>query len=221
MDWGGFRPAYHRLCFIRPLLQHATFLALSATLTPAMVTELKRLLGLYDVDIIRRSNDRLNIAPIVKRMKYTLQSLHDLAFLIPHTLTTLSSPPRKFMLFMHSKKMCQQAGIFLRARLAPELRNRVVWVHSEMTSGFNERAMEKLRNGELYGIVCTDVAGMVSILTIFFSRAKLIFLCIGYRHPRCRIGCTVSVTQQILHTLSAVWSSRSESSQNGQFCPSN
>ncbi|QRW07800.1 Helicase conserved C-terminal domain [Ceratobasidium sp. AG-Ba] len=29
-----------------------------------------------------------------------------------------------------------------------------------MSSGFNNRAMEKLKSGELFGIVCTDVAGM-------------------------------------------------------------
>jgi superfamily II DNA helicase RecQ len=163
MDWGDFRPAYNRLCFIRPFLPHATFLALSATLSPLMVTELKRLLGLYDVEVIRRSNDRHNISLVVKQMKHTLHSLHDLAFLIPPGFNDPSHPPRKFMLFMRSKKQCQQAGRFLRARLAPELQDRVIWVHSEMTSGFNERAMVKLRNGDVYGIVCTDVAGMVSL----------------------------------------------------------
>jgi superfamily II DNA/RNA helicase len=145
------------------MLPHATFLALSATLTPLMVSKLKLELGLYNMTVVRRSNDRRNIAPVIRRIKYPQGSFHDLAFLIPLGLTPSSPPPPKFMLFMQSKKKCQKAALFLRSRLPPELWERVVWVHSEMTSGFNERAMEKLKNGELYGVVCTDVAGMVSI----------------------------------------------------------
>ncbi|KAG8730922.1 hypothetical protein FRC10_002264, partial [Ceratobasidium sp. 414] len=160
MNWGDFRPAYHRLCFLPPMLPNATFLALSATLTPLMVSELKRLLGIYDVEVIRRSNDRHNITPIVRRMNYSVKSLHDLDFLIPLGLTPTSAPPPKFMLFMESKKLCQRAGRFLRSRLPPELQDHVVWVHADMTSGFNEDAMAKLKNGELFGVVCTDVAGM-------------------------------------------------------------
>ncbi|QRV87442.1 DEAD/DEAH box helicase [Ceratobasidium sp. AG-Ba] len=160
LDWGDFRPAYRRLCFLPAMLPNATFLALSATLTPLMITELVRLLGLYDVKVIRRSNDRRNLTPIVRRMKYSIKSLHDISFLIPLHMTPTSPPPPKFMLFMHSKKLCERAALFLRARLPRELQHKVVWVHAEMSSGFNNRAMEKLKSGELFGVVCTDVAGM-------------------------------------------------------------
>ncbi|KAG8698799.1 hypothetical protein FRC09_007020 [Ceratobasidium sp. 395] len=160
LEWGDFRPSYRRLCFLPAMLPNATFLALSATLTPLMVTELKRLLGLYNVEVIRRSNDRANIAPIVRALEHTLQSLFDIAFLIPLGLTLNSDKPPKFMLFMRSKKQCERATRFLRSRLPPELQDKIVWVHAEMTSGFNERAMAKLKSGELFGIVCTDVAGM-------------------------------------------------------------
>ncbi|KAG8725193.1 hypothetical protein FRC09_006429 [Ceratobasidium sp. 395] len=160
LEWGDFRPAYRRLCFLPAMLSNATFLALSATLTPLMITELTRLLGLHDVKVVRRSNDRRNITPIVRRMKYTIKSLHDITFLIPLGLTRDSPAPPKFMLFMRSKKLCERAAKVLRSRLPLELQDRVVWVHAEMSSGFNERAMEKLRAGELFGVVCTDVAGM-------------------------------------------------------------
>ncbi|KAG8724330.1 hypothetical protein FRC11_002138, partial [Ceratobasidium sp. 423] len=112
------------ITFIRPTLQHATFAALSATLTPAVVLELKKWLGLYDVQVLRRSNDRQNIAPIVKKMQYSVSSLHDIAFLIPLGLTPESTPPPKFMLFMRSKQMCQKADRFLCKRLPPELQKK-------------------------------------------------------------------------------------------------
>lgn len=162
MDWGGFRPAYLRMCFLRLLLPHATFLAMTATLTPTMASELKRHLGLFDVELVRRSNDRCNIVPIVRGMRHTVHSLHDLAFLIPLGLTSASPPPPKFMLFMNSRDLCLKAGQFLRARLPANLQGHVIWVHSDMSSGFNERAMVKLREATIYGVVCTDVAGMVS-----------------------------------------------------------
>ncbi|KAH7335285.1 P-loop containing nucleoside triphosphate hydrolase protein [Rhizoctonia solani] len=160
LEWGQFRPAYHRLSFLCPLLLHATFLALLATLSPAMVTELQRLLGLTAISVIRRSNDRHNIVPVVRAIKYPLNTLHNLAFLIPLGFNANSPPPPKFMVFMHSKKLCQEGAKFLRARLPLELQERVVWVHADMSREFNEEAMLALRNGGLYGIVCTDVAGM-------------------------------------------------------------
>jgi superfamily II DNA/RNA helicase len=128
-----------------------------------MVLELKNLLLLHDVSVVRRSNDRCNVIPIVQALKHTVQSLHDLAFLIPLGLTAMSPPPTKFMLFMNSKDMCIKAGRFLRARVPEDLQDRIVWVHSDMSQGFNERAMQKLRKGELFGVVCTDVAGMVRL----------------------------------------------------------
>ncbi|KAB5595270.1 hypothetical protein CTheo_1348 [Ceratobasidium theobromae] len=93
-------------------------------------------------------------------MQHTITSLHDLAFLIPLGLTVDSPPPPKFMLFMRTKHMCEQAGKFLRKRLPRPLQGRVVWVHSDMTAHFNQHSMEKLKSGELYRVVCTDVAGM-------------------------------------------------------------
>ncbi|KAG1845809.1 hypothetical protein F4604DRAFT_1688582 [Suillus subluteus] len=40
------------------------------------------------------------------------------------------------------------------------LREKVIWFHSGMTMDFRVNAMEKLRKGELWGICCTDAAGM-------------------------------------------------------------
>jgi superfamily II DNA helicase RecQ len=169
LDWGDFRPSYRRLSFLHPLIPHATIFALSATLTPTMVAEVKSLLGLSSVELIRLSNNRQNITYITKKMAHTQQSLHDLAFLVPPSFTP-ESPPQKFMVFMKSKILCERAAEFLRQRLPTALRDRIVWVHADMTRSFNERALGNLRDGLIYGIVCTDVAGMVSlpIIVIYY-----------------------------------------------------
>lgn len=163
LEWGDFRPAYRRLQFLVHLLRGATFLALSATLSPDMVEELQLALNLFNLVVLRLSNDRSNVALIARPMKHSFASLHDLAPLVPLNRTPESPPIPKFTVFMRTKKHCERAAKFLRDRLPPEERDRIVWVHAEMTRGFNEDAMVKLRNGELYGIVCTDVAGMVSL----------------------------------------------------------
>jgi superfamily II DNA/RNA helicase len=145
------------------VIPSAVILALSATLPHAVLTEIQSLLGLpRDVQIIRRSNDRSNISLVVRQMSHTLASLHDLAFIVPPGFCASSPPPPKFMLFMEMKDLCQRGATFLRRRLPLDLRHKIVWVHADMSRDHNQKALDRLRAGEIYGIVCTDVAGMVS-----------------------------------------------------------
>jgi hypothetical protein len=41
-------------------------------------------------------------------------------------------------------------------------REKVVWFHSGMSMDFHVDAMDKLRRGDIWGVCCTDAAGMVS-----------------------------------------------------------
>ncbi|QRV87678.1 Helicase conserved C-terminal domain [Ceratobasidium sp. AG-Ba] len=126
-----------------------------------MVEQLKHSLRLGgDVEVIRCSNDRPNIIPVVYEMQHSAQSFFDVAFLIPLGLTANSPRPRKFLLFMNSRDQCVDAGKFLRARLPLELRDKVVWVHADMSREFCAKALADLREGKIFGIVCTDVVGM-------------------------------------------------------------
>ncbi|KAF8593383.1 P-loop containing nucleoside triphosphate hydrolase protein, partial [Ceratobasidium sp. AG-I] len=160
-QWGDFWKAYRNLCFLRFILPSAVVLAVSATLPAGVLTEIKSLLGLKDdVQLIRRSNDRPNIELVVCQMQFTLRSLFDLAFLVPLGLTKSMIILPKFMLFMESKELCQKAALFLRRRLPPDLEHKVVWVHADMSRDHNQKALARLRSSEIYGVVCTDVAGM-------------------------------------------------------------
>jgi superfamily II DNA helicase RecQ len=162
-QWGDFRKTYKNLCFLRYIMPTAVVLVLSATLPPLILTEIQSLLGLpHNVPIIRHSNDRHNISLIVHQMQHTLRSLHNLAFLFPLGFNSSSQPPRKFMVFMETKDLCQRATRFLWQRLPQDQKNKVVWVHVDMSCDHNQKALAQLRAGEIYGIVCTDVAGMVS-----------------------------------------------------------
>ncbi|KAG1837238.1 P-loop containing nucleoside triphosphate hydrolase protein [Suillus subluteus] len=77
--------------------------------------------------------------------------------------------------------------------LPGHLREKVIWFHSGMTMDFRVNAMEKLRKGELWGICCTDAAGMgldlrdVKIIVQWGYTASLCALLqrlgCGARHP--------------------------------------
>lgn len=143
----------------------AVVFVLSATLPTPVLSEVKASLGLpREIQTIRRSNDRHNIALVVRQMQHSVRSLQDLAFLFPEPNSPNPKRSRKFMVFMESKDLCERATAFLWLRLPRSERHKVVWVHADMSREHNRETLELLRAGEIYGIVCTDVAGMVSIL---------------------------------------------------------
>lgn len=57
--------------------------------------------------------------------------------------------------------------------LSLEHQDKIIWFHSGMSKEFKEVAMEKLRKGEIWGIVCTNAAGMVSL--VFLPRGSIGF----------------------------------------------
>ncbi|KAB5592160.1 hypothetical protein CTheo_4425 [Ceratobasidium theobromae] len=181
-QWGDFRKSYKNLCFLRYIMPLAVILVLSATLPPLILTEIQSLLGLpRDIPTIQRSNDRHNISLVVRQMQHSLRSLHDLAFLFPTNFSSSSQPPPKFMIFMETKDLCQRATRFLWQRLPKDQKEKVVWVHADMSHDHNQKALAQLRAGTIYGIVCTDVAGMASL--IFGIDIPDIKLVIQYQLP--------------------------------------
>ncbi|KIJ58560.1 hypothetical protein HYDPIDRAFT_178049 [Hydnomerulius pinastri MD-312] len=146
-EWGEFRPEYTELGRLRYILPSSTPLMItSATLTAFALTSALRLLHMHTdrMVIIRRSSDRPNIKIGVKKIKYTLNSYTDLAFLIPegwkpghYKCRTLSpkAPP-------------------------PELRDKIKWFNSDMTMAYKEAELENLVSGETWGLCTTDSFGM-------------------------------------------------------------
>jgi hypothetical protein len=65
--------------------------------------------------------------------------------------------------FFNSRGEAQAGAEFLRARLSPELRDKVKWFHSGMTDQFREDEMHALIIGESLGEGSTDAAGMASL----------------------------------------------------------
>lgn len=66
-QWGyDFRPSYTRIADIRKLVPHAPILALTATATPAVVTDIQRQLAFRKENTFRMSFERPNLSYVVR-----------------------------------------------------------------------------------------------------------------------------------------------------------
>jgi len=164
-EWGGtFRSNYLRIGPLRYLFPRTIPFHLgSATLGPQMEPELRANLHLRPemTSVIRCNTDRPNIFFVVKEMKHPLNSYKDLAFIIEKNLKPGGILPPKFLVFFNSRGEAQGGAEYLRARLSPELRDKVGWFHSGMTDEYREEEMHALLVGNVMGEGSTDAAGMV------------------------------------------------------------
>ncbi|KIM63649.1 hypothetical protein SCLCIDRAFT_116855 [Scleroderma citrinum Foug A] len=110
--------------------------------------------------IIHRSSDCPNIRIGVKKIQYALSSYVDLAFLIPKGWKVGDPPPPKFLIFFDDIQDAIGAANYLRSHLPPELRDKVKWLNSDMTSTFKDEELAQLILGESWGLCTTDSFGM-------------------------------------------------------------
>jgi superfamily II DNA helicase RecQ len=170
-QWGAtFRKDYARMGFIRFIVpKHTRFTLTSATLPYHVFDDCIRLLhfNMSNTHVIHLSNDRPNVFLSVRQMKYSIASFYDLAFMVPtnasdRTMRELGS----FMVFAQTRGKCEGATKYLKSRVKKELRNKIVWLHAGMSKEFREEAIARIKAGELWGAVATDVVGMVRLFLV-------------------------------------------------------
>jgi ATP-dependent DNA helicase RecQ len=164
--WAGFHPEYKDVGRLRYLIpRDIPFVIVSATLPPAVLADVMTILQVppKKVEIIRQSNDQSNINPVVRGMKYPMNSFKDLAFLIPEKWKPGDPLPPKFLIFFDSIADSVEAANFLRNRLPFEYRHKIKWFNSEMSPEFKVNESDSLRAGVTWGLNCTDSFGMVRI----------------------------------------------------------
>ena len=121
--WNSFRHDYQdlgRLRFILPDRVH--FALVSAMLPHPVLTPVMSHLGVTSSELyaLRLSNDRDNIALVVRKMQYPANSFRDLDFLVPgDTALDISEGSqrqrhKKFVIFFDNKKEAMSAGHYLR-----------------------------------------------------------------------------------------------------------
>ena len=161
-QWSGgdFRPDYAEVGTLRWMVPaHVVFYAASATMPHYVLVHVKELLQMRaDTREIRLSNDRPNIHLATLEMLDPLNSCHDLARVLSFSG---DPPPPPFMVFCNDRKETERLCLFARS-LAPTCSvDKLLWFHSGMSAHFRTATIEKLRTNQIWGIFCTDAAGMV------------------------------------------------------------
>lgn len=168
----NFRHEYARLGRLRGILpDRIRFHVVSATLSKFVLSDVRSKLqmSINTSTIIRRSNDRENIQYIVQEIKHPLPTFMDLRYI----LNLKQGKPRKFIIFMNDRREAELAVEELWKDIPERKQERVVWYHLGMSPQFLEDRARKLKDGTLWGIVCADAAGLVSV---YLSTSKVIYV---------------------------------------------
>ncbi|KAI0257817.1 P-loop containing nucleoside triphosphate hydrolase protein [Gloeopeniophorella convolvens] len=164
VQWGDtFRSEYANVGMIRHFLRSVPFYVTSATLPYATLNNVMNKLNMSaGTKVMRRSNDRWNVAYSVHRMEHPIKSLKDLAFLIPDKPAADGHThiPSKFMVFFNSKKEAENAAEYLRRRLPLAHREKLRWLHTGMSRAFRTDEVDQIREGGRWGVTLTDIGGM-------------------------------------------------------------
>ena len=148
------------------------FHVVDATLNPPMLRRVISLLSMGEKApvIIKRSNDRPNIHLAIEEMQHPLNSWLDLdrilklhGYLREPELGAEPEPPLPFLVFTNKRKEAEE-GCEHEWANAPDhyLKDKVVWFHSGMSAEFWNKTIEDLKARRIWGMLCTDAAGMVS-----------------------------------------------------------
>lgn len=122
--------------------------------------------------VIHLSNDRPNIYLVVDEMQSSAVSKNDLARALR---LNGDCPLPKFLLFANKRLETEEAVREYWKHLPEELKDKIVWFHSGMSPEFREKAIEDLKRGEIWGLFCTDAAGMVIIFTAIIALNLTVF----------------------------------------------
>ncbi|KAF5381621.1 hypothetical protein D9615_005404 [Tricholomella constricta] len=162
-EWGNdFRPEYAQLGQLRWLVPaHVPFHIVSATLPELILKDVQAKLNIKadNTTIIHRSNDRPNIHFMVEEMQSPANSWLDLDRILRLHANSGENPP-KFMVFVNKRREAEDGVEHEWKSLPQHLREKVVWFHSGMSAEFRAKMIQKIRVGEIWGILCTDAAGM-------------------------------------------------------------
>lgn len=188
--WGAdFRKAYSTLGVLRAFLPRDTsVLAMSATITPCVYTDLERNLQLTDTTYINEGNNRPNISLVVRACEHSQESYMDLDFVIPQNAKTYNDIPKTWIYVDNistGAEIIDHLSAIVQTRY-PTLSSSPDVIDVQVSSPdihmmrpFNavmsleywQAAMDVFRQGVIWIIVCTDAAGMVG----FISRYYLFF----------------------------------------------
>ncbi|KAG6814800.1 hypothetical protein H0H93_012209, partial [Arthromyces matolae] len=162
--WGGsFRPDYAGLGALRGRIPtNVPIVIASATLPEHVLDDIKRQLGMSkSTKTISVSNARPNVALSVRAMRHSEESKVDLRFLIPKGATKPEDIPIS-LVYCNQRVTAEDGADHLRdwAEDCGISRDCVAFYHARIGEKRKRELEEKLRNGEIRVLFCTDAVGM-------------------------------------------------------------
>lgn len=106
-QWGSFRPEYKEISRLHSVLPGIKFHIASATLPRFVLTDVLGILHITPDQLftLHRSNDRPNVAIVVREIQHPLTSFADLDFLVDGWAAG-GPPPPKFLILFDDKNDC-------------------------------------------------------------------------------------------------------------------
>ncbi|MCC7303130.1 MAG: RecQ family ATP-dependent DNA helicase [Bacteroidia bacterium] len=145
-QWGyDFRPAYLGIAEIRDILPQVPVLALTATATREVVTDIMNQLGFTKPNIIRKSFERANLTYRVREEEDKPERLFRICEYFKGT----------GIIYMRSRKRTEECSAFLRARGIT-----ADHYHAGLEPAVREKKQEDWIHNRTRVIVCTNAFGM-------------------------------------------------------------
>lgn len=145
-EWGhDFRPAYRKLAFLRELKPHAPIIALTATATKQVLTDIQTNLSMNKAELVQQSFERKNICLLVHQSKHKNNDL----------LTFLQRNKGASIVYVRSRKLAVELAQYLSAH-----RLQTAAFHGGMQLEKKKQLLHDWKNEKIDIIIATTAFGM-------------------------------------------------------------
>jgi superfamily II DNA helicase RecQ len=170
-QWGDkFRQRFAELGKLRAYLpSHVPFFATSATLPPAVLRDVYKVLEFTDGSTYLRNlgNNRPNIVPHVRYMNGGLKDRKSLDFLVADLAE--NDIIERTMIFFNTRVLAQQSCTYLKQSVPPSLQSQIDFYHALRSQNGKDKTMAAFRRGEINVLCTTEAAGMVRTTNKMFE----------------------------------------------------
>ena len=145
-QWGhDFRPAYREISKIRELFPQAPVLALTATATEDVITDIQQQLSFRESNVVRMSFERKNLTYVVRNTENKAQEL----------LRILNRIEGSAIIYTQNRKKTQEVAEFLIANgFTAE------YYHAGLSASAKDEREERWKSGKSRIMVATNAFGM-------------------------------------------------------------
>jgi ATP-dependent DNA helicase RecQ len=145
-QWGhDFRPAYRQISQIRELFPSAPILALTATATAEVITDIQQQLSFKEANVYRMSFERKNLTYIVRNTENKAQEL----------LHILSKVEGSAIIYTQNRKKTQEVAEFITSNgITAE------YYHAGLSATSKDEREERWKSGKSRVMVATNAFGM-------------------------------------------------------------